>query len=159
MTSPAGPASALAEPSAGGAAAAGCAPRKRGPNSEPATAAPTTRTPLMTITITREPLFLAATGFACSSLIGGLRTGSRLRRRSTLDVDQLLQHLVGGGDRLRVRRERALVLDQADELLGQIDVGLFERARRDGSAAAAARGAERGRAALPGLDPEALTGA
>src|SRR5262249_13559661 len=63
------------------------------------------------------------------------------------------------GDRLRVGGERTLVLDQAHELFGQIDVGAFERTGRDRATAAAAGGAEGDAAAVARLDPEVLTGA
>src|SRR5262249_11122299 len=54
---------------------------------------------------------------------------------SALDVLELLQHLVRGRDRLRVRLERTLVGDQVDELLRDVHVRLLERARGDRSAA------------------------
>ncbi len=46
--------------------------------------------------------------------------------RLPLQIDELLQHFVGGRNGLRVGLERPLVRDEVDELFGEIDVGLFE---------------------------------
>src|SRR5690242_20548140 len=66
---------------------------------------------------------------------------ARAIRRLALHLDELRQELVGGGDGLRVRLEGALRRDHPDELLGDVDVRLLERAGRDEGAAAVARGA------------------
>src|SRR5579859_6035691 len=73
-----------------------------------------------------------------------------------LDVDELLQHLVSRRDRLRVGRKRALVRDEVDELLREVDVRLLESADRDRAAAAGAGDAESGDAAVTRFDPQAL---
>src|SRR5690606_38465897 len=59
-----------------------------------------------------------------------IRTNGRVQL--TLNVDELLQHLVGGGDRLRVCGVRPLMLNETDELLCEVDVGLFQSAGRHG---------------------------
>src|SRR6185503_13906407 len=46
---------------------------------------------------------------------------------SALEVDEVLQQLVGGGDDAAVRLEAALGDDQAGELLGEVDVGHLQR--------------------------------
>src|SRR5690606_30014016 len=75
---------------------------------------------------------------------------------SALDVDELLKHLVRRRDRLGVRGERALVLDEAHELFGQIDVRALERTSGDRSASAAAGGPHGGGTALARVDPQVL---
>src|SRR5215813_3311281 len=75
---------------------------------------------------------------------------------SPLEVHDLLEHLVGGRDRLRVGAERALMGDEVDELGREIDVGLLERARGHGPAASGARHAESRVTALARGDPEVV---
>src|SRR3954471_4714524 len=72
-------------------------------------------------------------------------TGARRRRAPAglvlaLQVGELLQHLVGGGDDARVGLEAALGDDQVRELLGEVDVAHLESAGDD---AAESRGARR----------------
>jgi hypothetical protein len=51
-------------------------------------------------------------------------------------IDRDLGHLVGGIDSLGVRLEVALRSDQRDQLLGDVDIGLLQRARLDEAEAA-----------------------
>src|SRR5438132_7001723 len=52
-------------------------------------------------------------------------------RRSALEVDDFVEHVVGDRDDARSRLEAALRGDQVRKLLAQIDVRLFERADFD----------------------------
>src|SRR5918997_3714421 len=59
--------------------------------------------------------------------------------RSALEVDQVLQHLVGAGDDAAVGLETALGDDQPGELLGQVDVGHLQRTGDEAAAPTGAR--------------------
>src|SRR6476646_10268816 len=73
---------------------------------------------------------------------GELRVRGAAAASSALDVDQVLQDLVGGGDDPRVRLEAALGDDQVGELLRQVDVRHLQDAARELAARAAAGGAD-----------------
>src|SRR5262245_2823996 len=72
------------------------------------------------------------------------------------DVDDRLRDLVGRRDHLRVRLEIALRGDHVDELLGQVDVRRFERARLNQAEAAGTRRAADGVAGAEGLAPRGV---
>src|SRR6478736_1555787 len=89
----------------------------------------------------------------------GARADRPSAELSALELDQLLEHFVGSRDRLGVGRERALMLNHADELGRQVDVRAFQRATGGRTAATATGGTERGSAALARRDPQVLTSA
>src|ERR1700691_5599562 len=66
------------------------------------------------------------------------------RQGSGLDLHQVLKHLVGRLNRLRVRLEALLMRNEIHELRRDVDVRLFERTRNDRAAATTAGGTERG---------------
>src|SRR4051812_22702447 len=68
-----------------------------------------------------------------------------------LDVDDFLQHVVRRGDDPGVGGIGALRHDHLGELLGDIDVGTFDRARTHRAGAAGARVSDPGGAAVEGL--------
>src|SRR2546427_832377 len=77
-------------------------------------------------------------------LIPRPRSARARRADSANDVDQIPEQRVARGDHLRVRLERALRADQVDELLGQLDVRLFQGGRYDLAVAADCRAADDG---------------
>src|SRR3954469_25196129 len=62
----------------------------------------------------------------------------RAPRNSALQVDDHVQQVGAGLERFRVCGETALGLDHRGELVGQIDVGILQRARLDGAETALA---------------------
>src|SRR5579883_1483910 len=129
------------------AAASWCAPASL----TPPNAAPAAR--MAGSTMPRNPGPPARAGAACLSLLSLMASP---RRRSLLDLHQVLQHLVGGRDRLRARLEGALVRDEVHELRRDVHVGLLERAGDERPASAGARGAERRVARLLAGGPEVV---
>ena len=100
-----------------------------------------------------RPEGCAATNHARAPGFGtraGAGAGSCWMRRSALDVDELLEDLVGGGDDARAGLEAALGEDQVGELAGQVDVRHLDRAGDDLAAAALAGDAEAGGAGVGG---------
>src|SRR3954469_23356444 len=92
---------------------------------------------------------------------GGLPPGARHERadggaeggpHSALEVDQVLQDLVGGGDHAAVGLEAALGDDEAGELLGEVDVGHLQSAGVEHAAPTDAGQADGGRT---GVDADA----
>ena len=94
-----------------------------------------------------------ARGTAAPAALDG-DAGRASRRASALDVDEVLEDLVGGGDHARVRLEPALGDDQVGELLGEVDVAHLERAAEDRADAAGARACDLHR---PGVGRRART--
>ena len=72
--------------------------------------------------------------------------------RLPLQVHQLLQHLVGGGDDTSVRLESALRDDHVGELLRNVHVRSFERTRGDRGRDRASREPDHGAAGVRGLE-------
>ena len=73
------------------------------------------------------------------------------------DVDQVLEHLVAGGNDARGRLEAALRKDDVGELLGQVDVRGLERARAYRAAAVRVRQANDRLAGVRARRPEVLS--
>src|SRR3954465_3835115 len=78
---------------------------------------------------------------------------------SALEANQLLEHFVCGRDRLGVGGERALMLDHAHELAGEIHVRAFQRAARGCTTSTAAGSSHRRGTALASRDPQVLSSA
>src|SRR6478735_9821650 len=89
----------------------------------------------------------------------GARADRPSAELSALELDQLLEHFVGSRDRLGVGRERALMLNHADELGRQVDVRAFERAARGRATTTTTGRTHRGGAALARRDPQVLPSA
>src|SRR5579884_1326258 len=101
---------------------------------------------------------IAATPSSARSALTGVLTANERRRviESALRLDRGLQHLVGGGDRLRVRFVRALRGDRVDDLRDDRDVAGLEVAALQRSGAVEAGLRERRRAGRAGLREEVL---
>lgn len=71
--------------------------------------------------------------------------------------NQVCQQFIRDRNRSRIRLEGALDNDQGDELCGEVDVRLFERAGTNASQVAAVRSGDDGGARLDGLDQATST--